>query len=223
MPSSHPRPAPEPERRLASRAPREDEARADELVVPPLPLRDAVHEDLERPRDLTWQLNPRAPFHRLYDARRRAEESPRNRIACAGALILVDRGPCGERRRGARAVRLAERHGIRESLLVHHGLRRDRLLRRRGRADRVHRQVPAREAAAQPGRPPDPRLDPARDPLDGRPRRDPGGDRDVHLRQAAVDRERARRERRRPRRRSGSRGASSTGCSTTRTARCRSA
>ena len=70
--------------------------------------------------------------------------------------------------------------------------------------------------------PADPRLDAARDHLDGRPGRDPRGDRRVRLLRAARHRRRAEGRSAPTRRRSRSRGISSTGSSATRTAPSRS-
>ena len=70
-------------------APAEREARADDLEVGALGLRDAVDEDLERPRDARRQLDSRPGLHRLYDAMQRAPESPRTRRSRARGRCTI--------------------------------------------------------------------------------------------------------------------------------------
>ena len=88
-PEHHPRPAPEAEAPLTLKPSRKEQDRTDDLEIDPLDLRDAVHEDLERPLYPRRQLDSRAGLHRLYDAIRVRRKALVLSIACAGALTLV--------------------------------------------------------------------------------------------------------------------------------------
>ena len=96
-----------------------------------------------------------------------------------------------------RAPHSPNAHRIQRRLHLRRDLRRRHLPDRRGRADRLHHQVPPRQAAAHRRGAADPRLDEARGALDGRPGRPPRRDRRLRLLQAARHRRRAEGERRR--------------------------
>ena len=114
--------------------------------------------------------------------------SPRSLSSSAAALValLAAAAPArrGQRRLRARAARVAERRGHHGELLVRLRVLPRDLPPRRGPPARVRAPLPAAKPAARRRRRPDPRLEPARARVDGRPGRDPVRDRGVRLRRS---------------------------------------
>ena len=185
-------------------------------------LLNAVQKHLEGALNVVGKINAAPLFHALYDAsrvRRTAFATLVTSLVALTTAAVAYAGNAGFLPGGADSPNGEDVH---QALHRRRDLHRHHLRGGRGRADRLHRQVPARQARTDGRRPAGARLDAARGDLDGRPGRVPRRDRLVRLLQAARHQEPAERAGRGLDARPRSRGISSSGSSATRTARSRS-